>query len=117
MYIYISASRGAIAASILLGYPITFEGFRGAFLELIKNKAPTQQVKDLIAVGFLFACGGSAMLLRDLGAGTFIELHTLIAPSLRLNALIAALWSLNRALIEPLVACVDAAMLLLLRLC
>ncbi len=44
-HMYISASRGAIAASILLGYPITFEGFRGAFLELIKNKAPTQQVK------------------------------------------------------------------------
>lgn len=63
-----TASRGAIAASILLGFPITFEGFRGAFLELINNKKPTQKLKDGIAVGFLIACGGSAMLLSDLGA-------------------------------------------------
>ena len=38
------------------------EGFRGAFLELTKNKAATQQQKDLIAVGFLAACGGTAMV-------------------------------------------------------
>jgi len=63
-----TASRGAIAASILLGFPITFEGFRGAFLELTKNKAPTQTQKDVIAVGFLIACGGTAMVLSDLGA-------------------------------------------------
>lgn len=63
-----TASRGAIAASILLGFPITFEGFRGAFLELIGNKAPTQQTKDAIAVGFLVACAGAAIVLTDLGA-------------------------------------------------
>eukprot|EP00802_Teleaulax_amphioxeia_P009024 Tamp_09039.p1 GENE.Tamp_09039~~Tamp_09039.p1 ORF type:complete len:503 (+),score=69.24 Tamp_09039:91-1509(+) len=63
-----TASRGAIAASILLGFPITFEGFRTAFLELINNKKPDQKTKDLIAVGFLIACGGSAMVLSDLGA-------------------------------------------------
>ena len=35
--IYIQASRGTIAASILLGFPLTFEGFRGAFLEMLNK--------------------------------------------------------------------------------
>lgn len=61
-------SRGAIASSILLGYPLTFEGFRSAALELFRAPAAAQPVRDAIAVGFLLACGGSALVLRDLGA-------------------------------------------------
>jgi hypothetical protein len=36
--------RGAIASSILLGYPLTFEGFRSSVLELFRAPAASQQV-------------------------------------------------------------------------
>lgn len=60
-------SRGAIGASILLGYPLTFEGFRTAFLEFFKVEKPTQKFKDGIVFAFIASVCLGACLLSDLG--------------------------------------------------
>mmetsp|Transcript_20269 Transcript_20269/g.47048 ORF Transcript_20269/g.47048 Transcript_20269/m.47048 type:complete len:509 (-) Transcript_20269:82-1608(-) len=60
-------ARGAIAFSILFGYPLTFEGFRTSALEFAKVNAPTQRRKDAIAIGFIASVCMGAIVLSDLG--------------------------------------------------
>lgn len=60
-------SRGAIGFSILLGYPLTFEGFRSSALEFAKIKEPSQKMKDTIATVFIASVCAGSMVLRDLG--------------------------------------------------
>mmetsp|Transcript_10809 Transcript_10809/g.36378 ORF Transcript_10809/g.36378 Transcript_10809/m.36378 type:complete len:460 (-) Transcript_10809:1454-2833(-) len=56
-------SRGAIGSSILLGYALTFDGFRTSILEFMKVKEPTQKLKDVIACVFIASvCAGSMVL-------------------------------------------------------
>ena len=60
-------ARGAILASIIFGYPLTFVGFRDGLLELLGNSAPSWRTKDLSGIVVLAAMTVAATFLRDLG--------------------------------------------------
>ena len=88
----VTASRAAVALSIVFTYPLPFVGFRDGILDVLQVEDRSEGLVTLMSVGLLLAVTVAAASITDLalvlsvGGGTFSTAVTSVFPALMFRA-------------------------------
>lgn len=88
----VTASRAAVASSIVFTYPLAFVGFRDGVLDVLQIQERTEQVVTVVSIGLLLTVTIVAANVTDLalvlsiGGGTFSTAVASVFPALMFRA-------------------------------